>query len=256
MTIDHFDPAHSEAFSGFEPRTADRFYRAVDWIANRLRVEVVGVENIPRGRALLVANHSFGWDVVFAMSAVVRQTGRPVWALGEHAWWKVPYLRRIAAAVGTVDGTTENVDRLLSHDELVIVLPGGVREAVKPRELRYRLLWGHRYGFVRAAIRNRAPIVPVAAIGADDLFDFVGNAYRRGERWLRRSGIPIPLPARILPIPHLVKLRFVVGDAIEPPAPSIHGDDTAAVRRFRREVEGALHELIECELAHRAGIEL
>jgi 1-acyl-sn-glycerol-3-phosphate acyltransferase len=256
MAIDHFQPSHRDAFSGFEPKTADRFYRGVEWLSDRLRIEVNGIANVPSGRALLVANHSFGWDIVFAMSAIIRETHRPVWALGEHAWWKFPFLRRLAAAVGTVDGTTENVDRLLSSDELVVVLPGGVREAVKPRELRYRLLWGHRYGFVRAAIRNRAPVVPIAAIGADDLFDFVGNAYRRGERWLRRSGIPIPLPSRIFPIPHMVKLRFVIGEPIEPPAQPSDESDLAPLRRFRREIEGALHEMIETELARRVGIEL
>ena len=92
-------------------------------------------------------------------------------------------------------------------------------------------------------------------IGADDLFDFVGNAYRRGERLLRRTGIPIPLPSRILPIPHLVPLRFVFGEPIAPPAPEAANDEDV-VRRFRREVEGALHELIETELARRVGIEL
>src|SRR4030095_7825793 len=107
--------------------------------------------------------------------------------------------------VGTVEGSHETADLLLSNDELVLLLPGGLREAVKPRELRYRLLWGQRYGFVRAAIRNQAPIVPIASFGADELFDFCGNASRRGERLLRRTGFPIPLPSRIFPIPHLVR---------------------------------------------------
>jgi 1-acyl-sn-glycerol-3-phosphate acyltransferase len=254
--IDHFRPEHHDAFVAFRPSVAHRFYRVVDELANRLRVEVEGVENIPRGRALLVANHAFGWDIAFAMSAIWRQTNRPVWALGEHVWWKVPFLRRIVAAIGTVDGTPENVDRLLSNDQLVLVLPGGLREAVKPRELRYRLLWGQRYGFVRAAIRNQAPIVPIASIGADDLFDFVGNAYRRGERVLRRTGIPIPIPSRILPIPHLVPLRFVVGEPIEPRTPPDKADDPSTLRHVRREVEGALHEILDVELARRAGIDL
>ena len=126
-------------------------------MAKRLHVEVIGIERLPPGRALLVANHAFGWDILFAMSAIRAKTGRPVWALGEHVWWKVPGARWIAAELGTVDGTPENVDALLSRDEIVLVLPGGIREALKPRELRYRLLWGHRYGFVRAAIRNHAP---------------------------------------------------------------------------------------------------
>jgi 1-acyl-sn-glycerol-3-phosphate acyltransferase len=220
------------------------------------KVEVTGLDHLPRGRALLVANHTFGWDVIFVGAAIWKAHQRRVWFLGEHAWWKFPFLRRLAAALGTVDGTPENLDALLSTDELVLVLPGGLREAVKPRELRYRLLWGHRYGFIRAAIRNGSPIVPVAAIGADDLFDFVGNAFRRGERWLRRTGIPIPLPARILPIPHLVKLRFAVGEAIPCRYRPRDVDDPSALRSLRHEVEGALHELIERELAARVGIDL
>ena len=256
MTIDRFRPDQRDAFVAFSPQAAERFYGMVEQLARQMHVEVHGIENIPRGRALLVANHAFGWDIAFAMGAIWRDARRPVWALGEHMWWKVPFVRRLAAAIGTVDGTAENVDRLLSHDELVLVLPGGLREAVKPRELRYRLLWGHRYGFVRAAIRNQAPIVPLASIGADDLFDFVGDAYRRGERWLRRTGIPIPLPSRILPIPHLVRLRFVIGDPIGPPMGPENADNATIVRRLRHEVEGALHEIIETELAHRVGIDL
>jgi 1-acyl-sn-glycerol-3-phosphate acyltransferase len=247
-SFDGFCRSQESAYVAFAPDRASRFYAWVEWLAERLNVEVVGLANVPPGRALLVANHAFGWDVVFPMASIWRAQHRPVWALGEHAWWKFPYVRRAAAAVGTVDGTPENADRLLENDELVLVLPGGLREAVKPRELRYRLLWGRRYGFVRAAIRNRAPVVPLASIGADDLFDFVGNAYRRGERWLRRAGIPIPLPSRILPIPHRVHLKFVVGEPITPPEPEAAAD-RHLVQRFRREVEGALHEILDVELA-------
>jgi len=128
-----------------------------------------------------------------------------------------------------------------------------LRESLKPRELRYRLLWGHRYGFVRAAIRNRAPIVPIASIGADGLFDLVGNAFTRGSRWLRRTGIPIPLTSKLLPIPHFVRMKFVIGEPIPPPG-SMNGTEDVFVRRMRREVEGALHELLEHELAGHDGI--
>jgi 1-acyl-sn-glycerol-3-phosphate acyltransferase len=249
VTIDRFTPERARALASFRPETADRVYAYTDWIARHLHVEVDGLEKIPRGGALLVANHAFGWDVVFPMAAIWRQLGRPVWALGEHAWWRVPFVRRLVAEVGTVDGTPENADRLLAEGHLVLVLPGGLREAVKPRELRYQLLWGHRYGFVRAAIRSHTPILPLASIGADDLFDLVGNAYRRGERLLRRRGIPIPLPRHLMP--HLKPLRYVVGDPIEP---GEDADDPVKLKRVRHEVEGELHELIENELARRAGI--
>ena len=255
MSIDGFRPEHRDAFAAFDAEAAERIYSAIAWASRHLAVEFEGLEKIPKGRALLVANHAFGWDIAFPMAAIWQTLHRPVWALGEHAWWKVPFVRRLVGALGTVDGTPENADKLLARDELVLVLPGGLREAVKPRELRYRLLWGHRYGFVRTAIRNQAPIVPLAALGADDWFDLSGDAFRRGERWLRRSGVPIPLPSRLLPIPRLVRLRYVVGDPISPRAEPEQAEDADVVRRLRREVEGALYELIDSELAKRAGID-
>jgi 1-acyl-sn-glycerol-3-phosphate acyltransferase len=177
-----------------------------------------------------------------------------VWALGEHLGWQVPILRRVAARVGVVDGTPTNIDRLLSADQLVVVLPGGLREAVKPRELRYRLLWGHRYGFVKAAIRNRAPLIPLATLGGDELFDFVGDAYARGERWLHRR-FPLPMPSHLRPLPHRVSLHYVIGEPVVPDVPPNQAEDPTALRKLRREIEGALQEIIDSELAKRIGIE-
>ena len=222
--------------------------RLLDRLAERLGVEVTGLERLPPGRALIVANHAFGfWDLALAVARIRVATGRRVYALGEHLWWKVPLVRRLARANGIVDGTPENADALLARGELVLVLPGGLREALKPRELRYRLLWGHRYGFVRAAMRNHAPIVPLACIGGDDLFDVVGNAFARAKRW----GIRIPIP-RLAPLPHRASLRFVVGEPVNVEARG-NEYDAHAVRSLRREVEGAIHEAIEEELARRAG---
>lgn len=235
--------AYSEAF-------AHRFMRALDWVADKLDVEVEGLENLPPGRGLLVTNHAFGFDAALLMARIEAASGRRVWVLGEHAWWVIPGLRRLAAAVGTVDGTQENADRLLSADELVLVMPGGAREALKPRELRYRLLWGHRYGFVRAALRNRAPIVPIASLGPDELFDLVGDPWQRSRRL--HLPFPLPRPAHLLPIPHRAPIRYVIGEPI--PVDRCRGeDDEVAVRRLRREVEGALHEIFEERLASRVG---
>jgi len=256
MSFDGFRPEDKDPFQGFVPGTARSFYGMVGRAGRRLHAEVQGLERIPKGRALLVGNHVFGWDAMLPLAAIFNELGRPVWVLGEHLWWKVPYLRRLAASVGVVDGTAQNADRLLADEQLVLVLPGGLREAVKPRELRYQLLWGHRYGFIRSAIRNQAPIVPLASIGSDDLFDFIGNPFQRGRRWFGRSDLPIPLPARLLPIPHRVSLRFLIGEPILPGLPPEAESQMEPVRRLRREVEGALHELIESELARRAGIDL
>ena len=263
MTVDGFCAEDRDALRAFDPKTADLAYRAIDWVAAHWHIEIVGSDSLPEGGALIVANHAFGWDVMFPMAAVWRTQRRPIWALGEHLWWKVPYLRKLAAAVGTVDGVPDNADKLLARGELVLVLPGGLREAVKPRELRYRLLWGHRYGFIRSAIRSQVPIVPLLSIGADEIFDLVGNADTRGARWLGRAArwvgsphLPLPRVASLLPIPHRVHLKYVFGEPIFPRFSIDHENDLKALRSMRHEVEGALHEMIEQELAKRVGIDL
>jgi hypothetical protein len=121
----------TRAFVGYDEERSARFWGLLERLIDRWKIELTGVENVPAGRALFVMNHAFGWDAMLPMAAIRRQTGRRVWALGEHLWWKVPFLRGLAAAVGTVDGSPENVDALLANDELVLVLPGGLREAVK-----------------------------------------------------------------------------------------------------------------------------
>jgi 1-acyl-sn-glycerol-3-phosphate acyltransferase len=193
-----------------------------------------------------VTNHAFGFDAGLLVARIRALTGRRVWTLGEHAWWRLPGLRNVAAAAGTVDGTPENARRLLEADELVLVLPGGLREAMKPLELRYRLLWGHRYGFVRLAAGSRAPIVPIASVGADDLFELVGNAFTRARRL--HFPFPIPRPAHWLPRIH--RLGYLIGEPI--PVDGVDQDEHA-IRRIRREVEGALHEMFEERLALRLG---
>lgn len=255
VPIDRFNAARKDADVDGDPRRSARLWSRVDRAADLVGATLRGVEHLPQGRALLVANHAFGWDAAFAIALVRRATGRRVWALGEHLWWRVPFLRGIAADAGVVDGTPANVDRLLGRDELVLVLPGGLREALKPRELRYRLLWSGRYGFVRAAVRNRAPMVPLAALGADEWFDWVGDPYDRGRRWLGPLGIRLPLPRPWGGVPwlHRVRPEYVLGEPVVP-AEGTSEEDTGALRRLRREVEGSLHELIEEELVRRAGL--
>jgi 1-acyl-sn-glycerol-3-phosphate acyltransferase len=248
--LDGFAGAEKDAFVGFSAEASGRFYALANRLARRWRVEVSGLEHLPPGRGIIVANHAFGfWDLALAVARIRAETQRHVWSLGEHLWWKVPVLRKLAARVGIVDGTPANADALLSADELLLVLPGGLREALKPRELRYRLLWGNRYGFIRAALRNRAPLIPLACIGGDDLFDLVGNAFARGRRL--HVGIPIPRPLHGLPIPHRAPLRIVLGEPIDV-AERRRADEESTVRSVRREVEGAIHEMLEEELARRA----
>jgi 1-acyl-sn-glycerol-3-phosphate acyltransferase len=71
--------------------------------------------------------------------------------------------------IGCVAAHPANVHRLL-HDEeqLVLVFPEGRKGTEKLFKNRYRLRRFGRGGFVEAAMRARAPIVPVCVVGAEE----------------------------------------------------------------------------------------
>ena len=149
-----------------------------------------GFENLPAdGRYLLVGNHTtLGlFDVPFLVLAVHRRTGVLVRSLGEHQHYRVPFWRDLLSRFGTVDGTRENTRALLRADQPVLVFPGGGREVARRRSDHYPLVWRERIGFARLAIEFGYPIVPVAMIGVDDMWDVVAD-----------SGDALYAPARAL----------------------------------------------------------
>ena len=66
--------------------------------------------------------------------------------------------------------------RLLEQDELVGVFPEGVKGAGKDFKDRYRLQRFGRGGFVEIALRTRAPIVPVAVVGSEEIHPKIGES--------------------------------------------------------------------------------
>ncbi len=52
--------------------------------------------------------------------------------------------------------------------------PGGARETFKRvGETKYKLEWGAKLGFAKAAIRHGATIIPVGSVGTEDMLDVV-----------------------------------------------------------------------------------
>jgi 1-acyl-sn-glycerol-3-phosphate acyltransferase len=71
--------------------------------------------------------------------------------------------------VGGVPAHPANVHRLLYDErQLVLVFPEGRKGTEKLYKNRYRLRRFGRGGFVEAAMRARAPIVPVCVVGAEE----------------------------------------------------------------------------------------
>jgi 1-acyl-sn-glycerol-3-phosphate acyltransferase len=121
------------------------------------RCEVEGVENVPaEGGALIVSNHAGALPPDAAMIAKAIKEEHPGFSM-------------LLPKVGAVPAHPANVHRLLYDEgQLVLVFPEGRKGTEKLYKDRYRLRRFGRGGFVEAAMRAQAPIVPVAVVGAEE----------------------------------------------------------------------------------------
>src|SRR4051812_41675469 len=138
------------------------------------RVEVEGIEHVPStGPVLIVSNHAGALPPDAPMIAKAIQTEHPtpraVHLTVEHFFKGYPGLSMLIAKLGGVPAHPANVHRLL-HDEqqLVLVFPEGRKGTEKLYKDRYQLRRFGRGGFVESAMRAKAPIVPVAVVGAEE----------------------------------------------------------------------------------------
>jgi 1-acyl-sn-glycerol-3-phosphate acyltransferase len=163
------DWGRSERIEGALDRTVTEFlYRY--WF----RVSVEGIENVPGdGGALLVSNHAGALppDAPMIAKAIKEEhpRPRPVYLTVEHFFKGYPGFSMLLPKIGGVAAHPANVQRLLYDErQLVLVFPEGRKGTEKLYKDRYKLRRFGRGGFVEAAMRARAPIVPIALVGAEE----------------------------------------------------------------------------------------
>ena len=145
------------------------------------RVQMSGVENIPaEGRALLVVNHSgqLPWDGAMLGTGVMLEHPNQRLVRNLYATWfpTLPFLSDILVKMGQVMATEDNGIRLLEQDELAAVFPEGYKGVGKLFKERYRLARFGRGGFVKMALKARAPMIPVAIVGAEETYISVAKS--------------------------------------------------------------------------------
>ncbi|MBC7309041.1 MAG: 1-acyl-sn-glycerol-3-phosphate acyltransferase [Tetrasphaera sp.] len=142
------------------------------------RVEVRGAENLPKtGGALIVANHSgtLPMDGLMTQVAVHDEGGRHLRMLGADLVFELPFVGMTARRAGTTLAAAADAERLLREGHLVGVYPEGFKGIGKPFSERYKLQRFGRGGFVSAALRTEAPIIPCAIVGAEEIYPLIGD---------------------------------------------------------------------------------
>ena len=238
----------------FDLRAYERVLQGVAYLRRWFEPTIEGLEHIPPTEgALLVTNHGhFGIDLPVLLSLVLDGTGRPIRALGDRVVFAAPFFREWAHKLGAIEGEPEAAVALLQDDQLVLVYPGGAREALHDPAEAYRLQWDNSLGFVRTALRAQKPIIPVAGLGNEELYVQVLSQER-----VRQTGIGrlvsnllgekyvCPLYMGLGPIPFPADLHYIVGEPIRLPFPPEAAGDDAVVAELHREVTATTQALID-----------
>jgi len=165
------------------------------------RAEVSGLERIPpTGPVLLVGNHSGGTmiaDTFVFSQAFYDHFGpdRPFHQLAHDLVFKVPGSRTLVQRYGTVPASPDNMRLALRRDAALLVYPGGDEESFRPSWQTSRVDFAGRKGFVRLALEQRVPLIPVVALGGQETALFLG----RGRRLARALALDRLARVRVLP---------------------------------------------------------
>ena len=179
------------------------------------RAEVRGLGNVPEeGPVLLVGNHSGGnltpdtgvftlaFSTYFGVERVFHQ-------LAHNLVLSMPglsFLRKY----GTVAASHENARKALQAGAAVLVYPGGDYEVHRPSWEGRRVDFGGRKGFLRLALDEGVPIVPVVSIGGQETALFLS----RGERLAKLLGLDRALRLKVLPISVAIPWGLNIGDML------------------------------------------
>ncbi len=244
----------------FDPRAYERALQYVSFLRRWFEPTIEGLENISaKEGGLIVTNHGhLGLDLPVLLSLILEGTGRPVRALGDRVVFAAPLFREWAHMMGAVEGEPEIAVQLLQDDQLVLVYPGGAREALSDPQDAYRLQWQNSRGFIRTALRAQKPIIPIAGLGNEELYVQVVSQER-----VRQSGVGrfvskllgekyvFPVYMGLGPIPFPSDLHYLVGEPIE----LGHGPEAAAdqdiVAELHERVTKAAQALIDRGLKQR-----
>jgi 1-acyl-sn-glycerol-3-phosphate acyltransferase len=249
---------------GFDP-----YGMNVDWLRSNsllsvllyryyFRCETRGIERLPEGRVLVVANHAgqLPFDGMMLGTALLLEADPPRIARAMAEYWvsRLPLVSVAAARSGAMVGTPENCVHMLDNGECVVVFPEGVRGMNKLFRERYRL---QRFGmgFMRLALETRTPIVPVGIVGSEEQQPAFANL-KTLARALGMPAFPLTLgfpwlgPLGILPLP--VKYHIHFGEPMQFEGEA--SDEDAAIEAKVQQVESAIAALLARGRRERQGV--
>jgi 1-acyl-sn-glycerol-3-phosphate acyltransferase len=206
--------------------TADLDERDPDYIRENLagqwllasfyfRADVKGLHKIPAdGPVLLVGNHSGGNltpdTTVFTLAfATYFGVERRFYQLAHNLVLAMPMLAFLRK-YGTVAAGQDNAREALRSGAAVLVYPGGDYEVHRPSWEAGKVDFGGRKGFIRLAVEEDVPIVPIVSAGGQETALFLS----RGEWLAKLLRIDKLFRLKVLPISLALPWGLNIGDML------------------------------------------
>ena len=246
-----------------DPEFVDVLADAIRPIARHyFSLRVRGLENLPaEGPALIVGNHNGGvmmMDSFFTALAIRDHLGveRELNALGHDLLAADDTMRRILNQLGVIRANPDTAAESLRAGRLLLVYPASDKDSWRPWGERDKIYLEGRTGFVRLALREGVPIIPLVTAGTHEQMVVLARGRRnaralRLDRALRNEAFPIvwALPWGVttgffpyLPLPAQTTLSFG--------APIAWPDRSAADAERPDVVDRCLGEVRDLSLIH------
>jgi 1-acyl-sn-glycerol-3-phosphate acyltransferase len=226
--------------SGIDDGVAEKVAQVYRLVRKYSRLDVEGLDKVPDGPALLVANHTgwAGWDFANLYTAIRDDLDRDLYTAVHPNWFKLDRLAELSRRAGLYEASVSETVEILDQDDLVLFFPEGEAGSFKPFADRYELA-PFKPGFARVAAAAAVPIVPVVIVGGEETHPTL----TRLEFTKELLGVGLPVPATLFPLP--VRWRIEVLDPIHPDA---YMTADSADRDVVEELRGDLEELMQREV--------
>ncbi len=223
------------------------------------RLEIDGWEKIPDDPSLFIGVHSGGpltmdaWTVALAWWRHFKEE-RSLHGTAHDVLMNARGLGTYFRRMGTITPSRENIGAAFEKGDDVILWPGGEVDAYRSWNKRDKAVLGGRTGFIRLAIREGVPIVPMATVGGHDtlfvLSEGRGLAKVLGLKKRMRSEVaPITLsipfgvtlhltPFQHIPLPAKIRTEFL--DPIYLDTDPDRENDNDYVGEVYKEIESAI----------------
>ena len=221
------------------------------------RPVISGIERIPDGPGLYVGNHNGGlltFDTFTFLSEVLRIRGMAdmPFGLGHEIAISLPILRDIVMPLGAIRAGHKGAHAAFEAGHKVLVYPGSDYDSFRAYRDRNRVIFGPRRGYIRLALRERVPIIPIVSVGAHEVLYILsdGQAIARWfplARLMRAKAWPIalsiPWGITIGPPPPYIPVRSRFFQEVLPPIAFERDGEQAA--RDDAWVEACHHRVLD-----------